>query len=448
MGRARFFFAAVFLAFSGFIANGQEAAFSSTSRIDWVNGTFISNVAYEIEFIGIPLPSGKSAIISRMKNQLPVLLKDPLLSLNVDSISTLSDLVVEQKLSLADLSRIINNAKRSPGSFSEDGNRMIINHQLELPSISSLFINHKVPYVPKTPIEQSATRSYTGIIIDARGLLPIHGEMSMAKGVPCFFPKIWDDTMELFYERNMVEVQTAAANGIVKYDYSNDESRYRNRIGSSPLRIIARQIFGINLTDPVISHADALKILATPENRKLLESGRVVILLDEDTLVHGVSVPDKNHEYYARYENLKATLVENRIPAIVARDIPRGIELAINDLRFEADSSVLLPEESSRLDSIADSLRGFIGSGYTISIEGHAASTGQPAGEQTLSTERAQAIYNELLTRGFPDTLISYRGFGSTRPIMENDTAEGRAQNRRVEIVIMPNTTYIQRSNE
>jgi outer membrane protein OmpA-like peptidoglycan-associated protein len=446
MDKRRLFFSGVFLVVTVFMASGQAAAFSATSNIDWVQNIFFSDVSYEIEFIGIPLPSGKSAITNRMKNQLPVLLKDPLLSLNIDSTARLSDLIVEQKITLDDISRIIDTAKRSPGNFSEDGNLLIMNHQLNLPEISSLLIKHHIPYAPKTPIEQAATRAYTGIIIDARGTLPIRGEMTAAQGVPCFFPKIWDDTMELFYERNMVAVQATGINSIVRYDYSSDESRYRDRIGNNPLRITARQIFGINRTDPVISRLDALKILSSSENRKLLETGRIVILLDKDMLIHRVSVPEKDPDYYKQYENIRSRLVENKIPAIVARDTPRGIQISIQDLNFQADTAVLLPSETGRLDAIADSLRGFSEEDYSIAVEGHAASTGQPEGELTISLDRAQTIVNELVTRGISQTIFSVRGFGSTRPIAENETPEGRAQNRRVEITIIPKSTYVQRS--
>jgi outer membrane protein OmpA-like peptidoglycan-associated protein len=446
MDKRAFFFSGLFLIAVAFTATGQAAAFSSTSNVDWVQNIFYSAVNYEVEFIGVPLPAGKNAIISRMKNQLPFLLKDPLLSLNVDSTAHLSDLIVEQQIALDDISRIIDTAKRSPGSFSEDGNRLIMNHQLNLPEISSLLIKHHIPYAPKTPIEQAATRAYTGIIIDARGILPIRGEMTAAQGIPCFFPKIWDDTMELFYERNMVAVQTKSRIGIVHYDYSNDESRYRDRIGNNPLRITARQIFGTNRTDPVISRSDALKILSSSENRKLLESGKVVILLDEDMLIYKVSIPEKDPDYYTQYENIRSTLIANRIPVIIARDPPRGIQISIQNLNFFADTATLLPSETDRLDAIADSLRGFIGGDYSIAVEGHAANTGQPEGELTISLDRAQTIANEMIARGLPETMFTVRGFGSTRPIAENETPEGRAQNRRVEITIIPKATTIQRS--
>jgi hypothetical protein len=55
-------------------------------------------------------------------------------------------------------------------------------------------------------------------------------------------------------------------------------------VGSNPLRIIARGVFGIDPTDPVIDRDDALLILSTENNRRLLREGRVVLVLNEGKL--------------------------------------------------------------------------------------------------------------------------------------------------------------------
>ena len=84
---------------------------------------------------------------------------------------------------------------------------------------------------------------------------------------------------------------------------------------------------------------------------------------------------------------------------------------------------------------------------YTIQIEGHTASVGKPAGEMNLSIERAQEIIRQLTGRGLDEKLFSYKGFGGTVPVGSNETEEGRAMNRRVEIIVTPKATYIQRAN-
>ena len=63
-----------------------------------------------------------------------------------------------------------------------------------------------------------------------------------------------------------------------------------------------------------------------------------------------------------------------------------------------------------------------------------------------LSIERALAIIQAMEKRGIDTSQFTYRGYGGTVPLGDNDTAEGRAMNRRVEIMIIPKQTYIQRS--
>ena len=95
---------------------------------------------------------------------------------------------------------------------------------------------------------------------------------------------------------------------------------------------------------------------------------------------------------------------------------------------------------------IAEKLLEVVADGeYTLLVEGHTASVGKPTGEMNLSVLRAQTIINELVKRGINKDLFTYKGYGGTAPIGDNSTEEGRAKNRRVEIVVQPKTTYIQR---
>jgi outer membrane protein OmpA-like peptidoglycan-associated protein len=453
MGNKQFPVLLILLCLAVSSVQGQQAQFSSESTVDWVQHSFSSRITYDLLHDRLPFPSGRNAAFMQIKNRLPLLLKDPLLSLNVDSMTILGDWVVDQRVNLAELSQVINNAKYTAGVLNQDSSGMLVEHSLALPQVSALLVRHRVPYTPRIPIEQVPTRPYTGIVIDARGTLPVHGEFGSEKGEPCFFPRIWDDTMDLFYERNMADPQRMLDYGIVQYDYTADETRYQSRIGRNPLRITARKIFGINRTDPVIARADALRVLSSPENRKLLEDGRVVILLDQDMLIHPVSSPDKNENYYIRYEEVRnilgrqerGSIEGDKNQDITVRDSPRGIEITIQDIRFGPDTAELLLSEADQLNLIADTLQGFAGQNYTIMVEGYAAATGQPEGEMTLSIQRAQTVVGELTSRGIPEAMFTYRGYGGSDPVADNTTPEGRALNRRVRIVVMPQNTFVER---
>ena len=73
-----------------------------------------------------------------------------------------------------------------------------------------------------------------------------------------------------------------------------------------------------------------------------------------------------------------------------------------------------------------------------IDVYGHTDSTGAAAYNQRLSERRAAAVALYLESRGVQAARVATRGFGMTQPIASNETEEGRAQNRRVEIKIVP----------
>jgi outer membrane protein OmpA-like peptidoglycan-associated protein len=114
---------------------------------------------------------------------------------------------------------------------------------------------------------------------------------------------------------------------------------------------------------------------------------------------------------------------------------PQGIKLSVRDVRFAADSDAILPEEAWRIDAIADALK--LVPGGKFLVEGHTASVGKPEGERLLSIARAKKITDELVSRGLLPEQFMYSGYGGTRPVADNATSAGRAQNRRVEITIL-----------
>jgi outer membrane protein OmpA-like peptidoglycan-associated protein len=114
---------------------------------------------------------------------------------------------------------------------------------------------------------------------------------------------------------------------------------------------------------------------------------------------------------------------------------PAGMVLRVRDLRFVADSDAILSSEKWRLDAIAAALKTAVG--RTFLVAGHSAAVGKASGELELSIKRAKKVTDELAARGIEASRLLYRGYGSSKPLAPNDTEEGRAKNRRVEITIL-----------
>jgi OOP family OmpA-OmpF porin len=118
---------------------------------------------------------------------------------------------------------------------------------------------------------------------------------------------------------------------------------------------------------------------------------------------------------------------------------PAGVEVdargcwVIKNLRFAFDSSKIEPQYYAELNQVAARLKE-LPSDVRIRIDGHTDSVGTKEYNQGLSERRAQAVHDFLVKAGVPDERIESRGFGLTQPAYSNDTSEGRAGNRRVEL--------------
>lgn len=104
---------------------------------------------------------------------------------------------------------------------------------------------------------------------------------------------------------------------------------------------------------------------------------------------------------------------------------------------FTSGKSELLPAAQVKLNDVAKALTEQ-DPDSTMVVEGHTDSQGALDFNQKLSTARAQAVRDYLVSRGIASDRISAEGFGPTRTVGDNATAEGRANNRRVEIVVKP----------
>ena len=102
-------------------------------------------------------------------------------------------------------------------------------------------------------------------------------------------------------------------------------------------------------------------------------------------------------------------------------------------INFETGKSTIKPESASIVDQMVEMLK--TNPGLKVSIEGHTDNTGTAATNKILSENRAKALMATLVSRGIDAPRLSAKGWGQDKPIADNGTEDGRAKNRRVEIV-------------
>src|SRR6266571_2004651 len=136
----------------------------------------------------------------------------------------------------------------------------------------------------------------------------------------------------------------------------------------------------------------------------------------------------------AEKSEMRARLLQQLNAILVTRDTARGLVATMPDVLFETNSFVLRPTARERLAKVAGILLAY--PDLRLEVDGHTDSVGSEAYNQQLSEKRAASVRDYLAQQGIPISSVVVRGFGKTQPVASNTTAEGRQQNRRVELVV------------
>ena len=133
-------------------------------------------------------------------------------------------------------------------------------------------------------------------------------------------------------------------------------------------------------------------------------------------------------------QDLRARLLQQLNSILATRDSARGLVANMSDVLFRSGSFELAPGARERLAKVSGIVLAY--PSLHVSIEGHTDSVGGDDYNQTLSERRAQAVRDYFVQQGIASNNVEAHGFGKNEPIASNDTPEGRAQNRRVELVL------------
>ena len=207
--------------------------------------------------------------------------------------------------------------------------------------------------------------------------------------------------------------------------------------------------------DGAIEEADRKRVALEAQYKELLanELERQRLALQNDKAALSKSQADLDAEKRAREEAEKARLLAEKEKA----DLEKQLQAALKSLKEVAEISEekrgvvitlsggvlftsgkydLLPIAKDKLNQISAALKDQ--SYPPIRIEGHTDSQGSADDNKKLSQNRADAVKDQLVSQGYPAAKITTMGWGSEHPVADNATPEGRANNRRVEIIVNP----------
>jgi len=130
----------------------------------------------------------------------------------------------------------------------------------------------------------------------------------------------------------------------------------------------------------------------------------------------------------------EAEELQRQIDLLEAEATERGLVLTLGDVLFATGSAEIQGGTNQNLEKLANFLNQY--PDRQVLIEGHTDSVGSALFNQRLSLQRAESVRRFLINRGIDSRRLSVSGYGFERPVASNDSATGRQQNRRVEVVI------------
>jgi outer membrane protein OmpA-like peptidoglycan-associated protein len=136
----------------------------------------------------------------------------------------------------------------------------------------------------------------------------------------------------------------------------------------------------------------------------------------------------------AQKVELRVLLLKQFNAVLQTRDTARGLIVNMSDVLFDTGKYTLRPLAREKLAKVAGIVSGH--PGLRLDVEGHTDSVGGDGYNQQLSENRGTSVRDYLMQQGMAAGSVTSKGFGKAQPVASNDTAQGRQENRRVEIVI------------
>ncbi|HDO27657.1 MAG TPA: tetratricopeptide repeat protein [Bacteroidetes bacterium] len=164
------------------------------------------------------------------------------------------------------------------------------------------------------------------------------------------------------------------------------------------------------------------------------QTGEFLMVLHPGTN-YAFNISKTGYLLYSENFNLNSTVVTQSVEKeFLLERLKPGKRMVLNNIFFDFDRATLKAASFSELNKVVQLLNA--NPGISIQINGYTDNIGTDKYNFDLSLRRAKAVYDYLVVQGISFNRLSYKGFGASRPVADNQTEKGRSQNRRTEIVI------------
>jgi len=206
-----------------------------------------------------------------------------------------------------------------------------------------------------------------------------------------------------------------------------------------PVTYVKATVRNKKTQEPIAANIELVNLNSKFEKSRLQkadENGEVMLALPLRRN-YAFNVSEEGYMFYSQSMQLADanTLTDPIILDIELEPIEVGAQMELYNIYFETDSFRILPQSEPELQKLVTFLKN--NKELHVEIQGHTDSTGNPESNLELSKQRANSVVEYLVQNQIALNRLEYEGYGDTRPIADNETAEGRRQNRRTTIKII-----------
>ena len=243
----------------------------------------------------------------------------------------------------------------------------------------------------------------------------------------------------LYMAERRVDIAWATANELDLQNQQADLQREHSRLQLAAARNEAEQARRELDQQRLLAQIRAEEVERQTEQARTLGEAETAAAREEADQARRLADAQARETVLARREaelaGAAADALRTRITTLSATRGTQGMQMSLDDVAFAPGQSRLRGEAGDSLAAVAE----FVGQdpGKLIRIEGHTDSTGGANANQVLSQKRAEAVRDALEALGVDPSRMTAVGVGAERPVAPNDTSEGRAKNRRVDIILV-----------
>ncbi|HEU5022771.1 MAG TPA: OmpA family protein [Bryobacteraceae bacterium] len=178
-----------------------------------------------------------------------------------------------------------------------------------------------------------------------------------------------------------------------------------------------------------------IEMAAAKQAQADAEAAKAAAIAEQEKLAAAKAAAESSKEQAEKDAQGLRTRLKDQLNLILqTRDTARGLIVNMSDVLFDTNQATLKPGAKEKLAKVSGILLAY--PSLHLTVEGHTDSTGSDEYNQKLSERRADSVRQYLVSNGIAENNIEAHGYGKTRPVATNDTAAGRQQNRRVELVV------------